>query len=1378
MKADAPPESELSQRLRHLPRIAGWITVAVGLSVLVGWGLNVAILKSVLPDTVSMKANTAVTFILAGAALLLQLNPPLSPRRRRAGQMLGAIVAVIGAWVFWECLSNVNLGIDELLFRDDTSAVATSAPGRMAPATTVSFILLGLALALFDRKTWFGSRVAEWLATGSILLGFLAITEYLIGDPVLYEFGPYTRMAPHTALLFPVLSLGVLLARPDEGLVGRFRRGTIGSDERRIHLALVVFLLLLLVVGGWFYNTQRRSLRGQAEALLETVAHEKAQDIARWRAERLADGAVLAASPFFRDAVARWLAAPDSPTEAALRAQLQAVQAQYRYSDVFLVDAAGRVAFDSTGQTDPVHARWIFAEAARRRQPALSDLHNGNVRAVHLDVIAPVLAGSGSNTLVIAAVALVCDAAQFLYPMIQTWPVPSDTAESLLVRRDGNEVLFLNELRHRTNTALKFRIPLCQTDVPAVMAVTGTEGAVIGRDDRGVEVFASLHPVPDSPWFLVAKMDAVEALAAWRVRSALILALNFVLVLSALAIALTAWQRAKKHQFIALYRAETARHQSESRHGVTLMSIGDGVIVTDAQQCIELFNPVAEVLTGWKQADASGRPLGEVFHIINEYTRAQVENPVGRVLREGSVVGLANHTLLIARDGTERPIADSAAPVHDAAGAITGIVLVFRDQTDERRAELRVAHLNAVLRAVRNVNQLITQEKDRDRLLQQVCGILTETRGFRSAWIALLDPEGNLKYASGSEMGRGFEDLLAGMRRGQWPVCCRRAMQKDGVTVMHDTLVKCHACPVARTDRDAAALAVALRHAGRLFGVLVAALPAAMADDAEEQALFVEVAGDISFALHGIELEHARRHAEEALHEREDAYRTLIEGLPDIVIRFDRDARHRFVSSNIEAVTGIKAEAFLGKTHREMGFPEPLSAFWEEAVHGVFQSGKPFETEFMFQGRQGKILFNWRLLPEFDPTQQVTSVLSISRDVTEHRLNERARLESERKYRVLFESARDAKLALSPPSWSFTTGNPAALALFGFESEATLTGQSLSTLSPERQPDGTVSAGRIEAMLASALRDGAVSFDWTHRRLNGQEFPATVDLTRVHLDGGEHLFATIRDISTQRSLEAQLLQSQKLESIGLLAGGVAHEINNPIMGIMGYADLIKAQALPKSDDAEYADRIVQLTERVAAIVRNLLAFARQEKQTFSPTRVADIVRDTLALVQTVIRHDQIALDIDVPDDLPPIFCRAQQIQQVVLNIITNARDALLEKYPGPQGTKRISIRARELAHTPSVAANEPGADPRPRRVRLTVEDNGPGIPDAVRERMFNPFFTTKTRGKGTGLGLSISHGIVTAHGGAISVSTRLGEGTRFHIDLPIGPPATTGKESP
>ncbi|MCU0588408.1 MAG: ATP-binding protein [Syntrophobacteraceae bacterium] len=253
----------------------------------------------------------------------------------------------------------------------------------------------------------------------------------------------------------------------------------------------------------------------------------------------------------------------------------------------------------------------------------------------------------------------------------------------------------------------------------------------------------------------------------------------------------------------------------------------------------------------------------------------------------------------------------------------------------------------------------------------------------------------------------------------------------------------------------------------------------------------------------------------------------------------------------------------------------------------------------------------------------------------------------------------------------------------------------------------------------------------------------------------EGVVVNSRDITETRKLEEQLMQSQKIESIGTLASGVAHEINNPINGVMNYAQLILDREGAESPSGELACEIVLETERVALIVRNLLTFARNEKQSLSQTALSDIVTSVLSLIQTVVRRDQIELEVSIPENLPGVRTRAQQIQQVLMNLVTNARDALNERYPGHSPEKRLRISARMIEK-----------DGRP-FIRTTVEDWGSGVPGGIRDRIFDPFFTTKPKESGTGLGLSISYGIVRDHGGDLTVESEPGRSTRFHMDLPL-----------
>ena len=263
-------------------------------------------------------------------------------------------------------------------------------------------------------------------------------------------------------------------------------------------------------------------------------------------------------------------------------------------------------------------------------------------------------------------------------------------------------------------------------------------------------------------------------------------------------------------------------------------------------------------------------------------------------------------------------------------------------------------------------------------------------------------------------------------------------------------------------------------------------------------------------------------------------------------------------------------------------------------------------------------------------------------------------------------------------------------------------------------------------------------------------------------DGRRVAMSVAIDVTEQKRLEAEKIeadarrnQQQRLESIGTLASGVAHEINNPINGVINYAQLIVDSTTTDSEQSTYAEEIIRESDRIANIVRDLLHFSRNEKQEHSYANISDIIVRSLSLIQTIIKQDQIEIQINVPEDLPQLKCRNQQIQQVIMNLLTNARDALNEKYPGYHEDKIIKLDCKQFEKESR------------RWIRVTIEDHGIGIPTEMKEKIFEPFYTSKSRDQGTGLGLSISYGIVKDHHGELTFETKQSVYTKFYLDLPI-----------
>ncbi|MDY6904140.1 MAG: ABC transporter substrate binding protein [Thermodesulfobacteriota bacterium] len=604
-----------------------------------------------------------------------------------------------------------------------------------------------------------------------------------------------------------------------------------------------------------------------------------------------------------------------------------------------------------------------------------------------------------------------------------------------------------------------------------------------------------------------------------------------------------------------------------------------------------------------------------------------------------------------------------------------------------------------------------------------------------------------------------------------------------------------------------------------------------------------------------------RRRSEAALRESEARNRSLLESLPDIIMRFDRDGRHLYVSENIEAATGIRAADCIGKTLAEMGFPEEKSRLWQGEIKQVFDSADPVETEVTY----GQTIFNWRLIPERDRYGTVESVLSISRDITEHR-----RIEQD--YRTLFremlggfalhEIICDASGV--PVDYRFLAVNPAFERMTGLKAgdivgrrilevlpgtehswietygKVALTGEPIffenyaselqkyfevtayrpapnqfacifQDITARKQAEDAVreSEARFKALHNAsfggiAIHDKGVILDCNEGlatisgysvseligmdgllliaeeyrekvmgnilagyekpyevkavRKNGEEYPVRLEARNIPYKGQMVRSVEFRDITETKKIEAQLAQSQKMESVGRLAGGVAHDFNNMLGIILGHVDMIVEQLAPDDPLYENLHEIQTAAERSANLVRQLLAFARQ--QTIAP-RVLELnttMDGMLRMLQRLIGEDIELVWLPGPA-LWPIRIDPSQMDQVLANLCVNARDAI-------KGVGKVTIATANISLNEDDCRNSGEAAVPGDYVVMMFSDDGAGMDEKTMANLFEPFFTTKEVGEGTGLGMATIYGIVKQNDGFINVDSAPGKGTTVKVFFP------------
>ncbi len=330
--------------------------------------------------------------------------------------------------------------------------------------------------------------------------------------------------------------------------------------------------------------------------------------------------------------------------------------------------------------------------------------------------------------------------------------------------------------------------------------------------------------------------------------------------------------------------------------------------------------------------------------------------------------------------------------------------------------------------------------------------------------------------------------------------------------------------------------------------------------------------------------------------------------------------------------------------------------------------------------------------------------------------------------------------------------NPAALRMFEVEDRAEFLRKHPVDLSPEFQPDGRSSLDAVDDRIAQAYEKGHVVFEWTHKRADGSQFPVEVMLAAVDLDGRQALSATVRDLTERKRVESELArqrealhQSEKMSALGSLLAGVAHELNNPLAVVVTQAVLLR-ESTTDPRTITRAEKIETAADRCARIVKSFLAIARQRPPTRAPVKLDDVVDAALDLTAYGLRSSGIAVSVDLPADLPGVLGDPDQLGQLAMNLIVNAQQALQKK----EAPRRLRI---------SATAGEG-------RVRLAFSDNGPGVPAAIRSRIYDPFFTTKPPGGGTGIGLSLCRSVAIAHQGTLSYEDSPEGGATFVVELP------------
>jgi PAS domain S-box-containing protein len=672
-----------------------------------------------------------------------------------------------------------------------------------------------------------------------------------------------------------------------------------------------------------------------------------------------------------------------------------------------------------------------------------------------------------------------------------------------------------------------------------------------------------------------------------------------------------------------------------------------------------------------------------------------------------------------------------------------------------RNMEKNLRRMTRALAAVTQCSHALIHATDEASFLQDVCRIIVEIGGYRMAWIGLaVDAE--MKTVRPVAMS-GVDDGCFGPATVTWlggeidrrlSRTSNRAPKGRTKRQNHENSL-CEPRVFETLKHDSlSSLALPLEDRGSWHGALSIYANHTDAFDNEEIELLTQLAADLSYGINTLRLQEERKRVEESLAKEKAFTDMMLENLPGIFYLFDYKGRMLRWNKRSEEISGYSAEEIAQRAILDF---VPLDEHHDvlQAIELAFSNGEAcIEGHLLTKsGRKEPCLFTGKRVI----IDETPCLIGMGVDISERKRAEAALTTAEARNQLLIQESpvgiaivQDGKL---------TYVNPAARKLFQLADDDDVTGMRLGNF-VAAEDKASIRKAYNAYLTGNTL---PVSMEVRCLKRNGEVLDTVVWPRGIDYLGRPAILVFIADQSEAKRLRSQLLHAQKMEAVGTLAGGMAHDFNNLLTITSGFSEILLQKKSPDHPDYSDLKKIVEASEKGAALVRNLLSFSRKTEIKLRPVDLNHEARQVVTLLSRTIPKT-IDIHLDLAENLDPIQADPGLIEQILVNLAFNAKDAMRETGILTIRTSNISL---EVAHREKDYQIMPG-----RYVLLSVADTGEGMDQGTLGRIFEPFYTTKRPGHGTGLGLAMVYGVVKQHGGWITCNSAPGEGTEFHIYFP------------
>lgn len=936
---------------------------------------------------------------------------------------------------------------------------------------------------------------------------------------------------------------------------------------------IFVLLVLIIIAGGYLYHQARvETIRKEKYDELTAINKLKSAQIVNWKRERLAIASSIQQNPFIIKGVSDFVRNRLSSFERKKFVDwTEHLIENFDYEAVHIFMPDGRLAYKSKHfELEPdQHTHNHLQDVIKTKEISFFDLHKDESNNIHLSISIPIL----ENDRIIAVLSVILDPNQFLYPLIQTWPTASYSAESILAKREGDSVLILNELRHQKNTALNLSISLDREDIALVKAIKGFQGLHEGPDYRGITVLAAVSKLPESDWILSTKIDVDEIFEDMYTEGRIIIAFVFLFILASGSVIYSM----ARHQRAAFFttrleleqkrNALTKHYEYLTRHAndIILLIDDDGRIIEANQKAIDTYGYTREELFGMSAINLRAPEQQSLFRKqLN-----QVEKRKGMVFE----------TVHKKKDGTHFPVETSIRFIQ--LEGKNYFQAINRDITERKEAEEKIKRANRLYAVLSQVNQAIVRVTESDLLFDEICRIMIEHGKFRLAWIGLINHNNKIvKPVTFAGYNDGYlEKILIKTTdepEGKGP--SGRAIQTKSCVAINDIKSNPDFDPwqeEASKRGFNSCISAPFSLNNKVLGILSVYASEADFFDDEEVSLFEEISRDISFALEVLDKEEKRKQAEKELAEKELRYRTVYNATNDAMLVLDQE---RIIDCNEKSMKmfGCSRNEIISKN--PFDFSPFIQPDGRESVESGMQkitdalNGKPQFFDWKHKTLNG-ILFDSEVsLIRFELSGKIY-LLGVVHDISARKKAEESLRFQNMRNRLILNTAGDGFHIVNRKG-EILEVNKAFSEMLGY-SQPELSKLSIMDL------DAQWTESQLLERTNELMAKGTGIFETKQRRKDGIVRDVEIRASHFNFDNEDYLFCSARDITERKQAETELRKmyrsvEQSPASIIITdTNGIIQYVNPKTCEISGYTkeELIgKKPSILKSGetpDAEY-----------------------------------------------------------------------------------------------------------------------------------------------------------------------------------------------------------------